>query len=208
MIPSSTVRIGTVNFQLPTNTVNTMTFSSASEQTSYFAGKCQRIMSDAVYIRPDMNTVSFNADANSLYGYNYMMFLNPDRSKWWYAFITDIVYVNDGVCKVVFQIDDLQTWMFDYSLTECYVEREHIQNDEVGANILAEPVSTGELKYVSNDILDSGNHPSTGITELVPIVFTAEEPYDNGVGGYAKRSAVGGWNNAVYSGCGMYVFKR
>lgn len=207
MIPSSTVRIGTVNFQLPSNTVNTMTFSSASAQASYFAGRCQRIMDDAVYIRPDMNVVSFNADANSLYGYNYMMFLNPDRSKWWYAFITDIVYVNDGVCKVVFQIDDLQTWMFDYSLTECYVEREHIQNDEVGANILDEPVSTGELKYVSNDILDSGNHPSTGLTELVPIVFTAEEPYDNGAGGFAKRSASGGWNNAVYSGCGMYVFK-
>lgn len=207
MIPASIVRVGTVNFQVPSNTVNTMTFPSASAQAAYFAGKCTKVMSDAVYIRPDENIVSFNQDANELYGYNYMMFTNPNRSKWWYAFITDVIYVNDGVCKIVFQIDDLQTWAFDYDLTECYVEREHIQNDEVGANLLDEPVSTGELKYVANDNLDSTNHPSTGLTELVPIVFTAEEPYDNGVGGYAKRSSSGGWNNAVYSGCGMYVFK-
>lgn len=204
-IPSSSVRLGNVPFDR--SYMHTMTFPSRSAQASYFAGQCPRLMADSVYIRPDEGKVAFSVNANELYGYNYMMFTNPSNTKWWYAFITDVVYVNDDMCNVMFEVDVMQTWYFDYTLSQCYVEREHVNDDTVGANLLDEPVSTGELKYAAQDILSNIDHPSTGLTELVPVVFTAEEPYDNGLGGYSKRTSIGGWNNAVYSGCGMYVFK-
>jgi hypothetical protein len=204
-MPDSIVRVGSVPFD--SSYTHTMTFASASEQSAYFAGRCPNVMTNSVFIRPDQGQIQFKANSNDLYGCNYVMFFNPDNPKWWYAFVTDIQYVNDDVCRITFQIDVMQTWYFDYALSQCYVEREHVNDDTVGANLLDEPVSTGELKYAAQDILSNDAHPSTGLTTLVPIVFTAEEPYDNGIGGYSKRTSTGGWNNAVYSGCGMYVFK-
>ena len=207
-IPSSVVRVGSVPFN--NNYMHTMTFASKTDQASYFASACPNTMRNSVYIRPDEGQISFEANSNELYGCNYLMFMNPENAKWWYAFIIDIQYVNDSLCRIIFEIDVMQSWYFDYQLSQCYVEREHIQVDTVGANLLDEPVSTGELKYAATDILSNTDHPSTGLTTLVPIVFTSEEPYvvdlPIPVPTWGKRVATGGWNNTIFSGCGMYVF--
>ena len=204
-IPNSIARLGNVPFDRSYR--NTMTFASRSAQASYFAGVCPNVMQDAVYIRPEEGSVRFNVNASAVNSNNYMMFSNSAQEYWWYAFILEVEYINEDACRVVFEIDVIQTWYFDFHFNPCYVEREHTRNDAVGANLLDEPVSTGELKYAASDILDSTSHPSTGLTELVPIVFTSEEPYSGDWGGFAKRTVNGGWNNAVYSGAGMYVFK-
>ena len=204
-IPNSIARLGVVPFDRTYR--HTMTFPSRAAQTSYFTGVCTRVMSESVYIRPEDGSVRFNVNASEINQHNYIMFTNTESSRWWYAFVLDVEYINDETSRVIFQIDVMQTWMFDYTVHPCYVEREHANDDTVGNWLLDEPVSTGELKFVASDILDSTNHPSTGLTELVPIVFTSEEPYSGDWGGFAKRTVNGGWNNAVYSGAGMYVFK-
>lgn len=204
-IPNSIARLGVVPFDRSYR--HTMTFPSRAAQASYFTGVCSRVMGDSVYIRPEDGSVRFNVNASEINQCNYIMFTNTESSHWWYAFINEVEYLNDQTCRVVFQIDVMQTWMFDYTLHPCYVEREHVNDDTVGSNLLDEPVSTGELKFAASDVLDSSSHPSTGLTELVPIVFTSEEPYSGDWGGFAKRTVNGGWNNAVYSGAGMYVFK-
>ena len=204
-IPNSIARLGVVPFDRTYR--HTMTFPSRAAQTSYFTGVCTRVMSESVYIRPEDGSVRFNVNASEINQHNYIMFTNTESSRWWYAFVLDVEYINDETSRVIFQIDVMQTWMFDYTVHPCYVERGHANDDTVGNWLLDEPVSTGELKFVASDILDSTNHPSTGLTELVPIVFTSEEPYSGDWGGFAKRTVNGGWNNAVYSGAGMYVFK-
>lgn len=204
-IPNSIARLGVVPFDRTYR--HTMTFPSRVAQTSYFTGVCTRVMSESVYIRPEDGSVRFNVNASEINQHNYIMFTNTESSRWWYAFVLDVEYINDETSRVVFQVDVMQTWMFDYTVHPCYVEREHANDDTVGNWLLDEPVSTGELKFVASDILDSTSHPSTGLTELVPIVFTSQEPYSGDWGGFAKRTVNGGWNNAVYSGAGMYVFK-
>ena len=42
----------------------------------------------------------------------------------------------------------MQTWLFDYTLKECYVEREHSATDKIGDNIVAESLGTSD--YVVN----------------------------------------------------------
>lgn len=41
----------------------------------------------------------------------------------------------------------MQTWFFDVTLEQCFVEREHVMNDTIGANLQPEPVDLGDYVY-------------------------------------------------------------
>ena len=94
-----------------------------------------------------------------MYDCNYLCFRNINfGSKWFYAFIDKIEYINNATSEIYYSIDLIQTWMFDYSLEQCFVEREHTITDEIGDNIVDEKLDTGE--YVSEDMqyLDPGHY--------------------------------------------------
>ena len=61
---------------------------------------------------------------------NYIRFYNQDDngvdSKRWYGFVTHLEYENRGMTRVYFEIDVLQTFMFDMDFKESYVAREHM----------------------------------------------------------------------------------
>lgn len=77
---------------------------------------------------------------------NYMAFKNTafDPNKWFYAFVTKVEYINNNVCEVDFELDVMQTWMFDYTLGKCFVEREHAASDALFANTVPENVELGD----------------------------------------------------------------
>lgn len=114
------------------------------------------------YIRADRNSIKVNVPSEKMYSYNYMMFCNnwqndylnpPDydnpTGKWFFCFITKIEYINNKTSRVYFEVDDIQTWHFDYELEQCYVERNHTLTDYIGDNIISENVPLGE-EYVIN----------------------------------------------------------
>lgn len=80
---------------------------------------------------------------------NYMAFQNPNYSnKWFFAFIDDVEYDNDGTSRIRYTIDEFSTW-FDYWKPEpCFVEREHVNDDTIGLHTLPEGLDCGE--YVIN----------------------------------------------------------
>lgn len=113
--------------------------------------------------------------AESLFDCNYMMFRNENfgsfvrtgvgddgylRKKWFYAFITDVEYVNNEVARVTFEIDVMQTWMFDYELEQCFIEREHSETDGIGDNIVPENLDIGDsyLTTESYDVIAKTEH--------------------------------------------------
>lgn len=78
---------------------------------------------------------------------NYIMFRNDlFQHKWFYAFITDIIFVGNRVYNIHFELDYMQTYMFNYKLKECWIERQHVSNDEIGRHTLPEPVDLGPYK--------------------------------------------------------------
>ena len=98
------------------------------------------------YQRYSRNTIRVEKLADLLYDCNYMMFRNTGYgSKWFYAFITDILYINDNCTQITYEIDVMQTWYFDYEMGQCFVEREHTETDEIGENIVSEDVEIGDL---------------------------------------------------------------
>lgn len=145
--PNSTIRL-LKNVPLDTTYQHSINFTSKSAQTSYFAGLAKYTLSNQSYQRVQKGEMRVNVAADSLYDCNYLMFQNTAfGSKWFYAFITGVEYVNNVTSSVMFEIDVLQTWHFDYTLMPCFIDRQHTTTDEVGDNITPEPVSPGEYVY-------------------------------------------------------------
>ena len=45
---------------------------------------------------------------------------------------------SEGLTRIYFQIDSWQTFMFNVQVKECFVEREHVNNDAIGENLIDE----------------------------------------------------------------------
>ena len=151
------------------NTYNhTLYFESLSAQNSYFHGSTgivKHTLQAQTYQRVEKGKMRIDVPANSLYDCNYLAFQNSAYgNKWFYAFITGVEYKNDKASEVTFEIDDMQTYLFDVDLKECFVEREHSSVDTVGSSITAEPVDLGE--YVVSDYKPLSNL----MTDMVVII--------------------------------------
>lgn len=98
------------------------------------------------YQRYSRNQIRVDKKADDLYDCNYMMFRNTSYgNKWFYAFITEILYINDNCTQLTYEIDEMQTWYFDYEMGQCFVEREHTETDDYDEHLVPEELETGEL---------------------------------------------------------------
>lgn len=92
--------------------------------------------------------------AEQMYECNYIYFRSQDSAKWFPAFIDRIERVNENVADIYYDMDVLQSWMFEWRIKPCMVLREHVNDDTPGKNIMPEPVDTGD--YVVNATAGTG----------------------------------------------------
>lgn len=138
------------NVPLDTTYEHTIYFSSASDQSTYFASLVKYNLTNYTYQRVKRGYARVGIKADSLYDCNYMMFQNTAYgTKWFYAFITSVEYVNDECSEITFELDVMQTWFFNCKPDYCFVEREHSTTDTIGENILPEPVEIGEQVFAT-----------------------------------------------------------
>ena len=134
------------------NTYNhTLWFDSISAQNGYFhGGTAKYTLANNSYQRVERGRMRIEKKADDIYDCNYLAFQNSNYgNKWFYAFITGVEFINNVTSEVTFEIDSMQTYLFDVQLKDCFVAREHSLTDEVGDNIQAEPVECGE--YIGSD---------------------------------------------------------
>lgn len=147
--PNTTIRI-LKNVPLDNTYDHTIYFSDATSQANYLLSKTKYSLIQNTYQRVKRGVARVGIKADNLYDCNYMMFQNINfGSKWFYAFITGVEYVNNECSEVSFELDVMQTWAFDYNPDYCFVEREHTLTDAIGEHIEPEPVEHGE--YVFNN---------------------------------------------------------
>ena len=170
--PATNIRL-LHNVPLDTSYDHTIYFSSASAQSSYFIGLTKYSLASQTYQRVQRGRARVQYKADDLYDCNYMMFQNANYgTKWFYAFITGVEFVNNITSEITFEIDVMQTWFFDCSPDYCFVEREHVDNDAIGSHIEPEPVSLGE--YVMNGYTALG----TALQPLAVYVMIVDEDED------------------------------
>lgn len=147
--PNTTIHL-IRNVGLDNSYTNTHYFSNVSEQYSYFVSHAKRTLNNYSYVIPASNVIRVNIKADEIYDVNYIAFQNSNfGTKWFYAFVNSIDYVSNDVSDIHFEIDVIQTWLTEYQLRPCFIERQHVASDEIGENIVAEPLEVGE--YVGND---------------------------------------------------------
>lgn len=176
--PNTVIRI-LKNCPLDTTYDHTIYFANASSQVSYFQGLTKYTLTQQSYQRVNRGRMRVAVQAENLYDCNYLMFQNSAfGSKWFYAFIKSVEYVNNVTSEIEFEIDVMQTWFFDYTLEQCFVEREHSSTDAIGDNLVPENLETGE--YVSDDFDATGKLGGKSI--VVAATFNGE--YENIGGAY------------------------
>ena len=133
-----------LNVPLEDDMRNTLYFASASAQHTYFQNNISKTYNNVSY-QSETRTFRCPDQIDTVRQYNYIMWQNTAYSnKWFYAFIKKMTYVSDGYTDVVFEVDPLQTFMFDITVKPSFVEREHTNNDTIGANTLPEGLELGE----------------------------------------------------------------
>lgn len=161
-----------LNVPLEDDMKNTLYFSSASAQQSYFSGVIGKTYTNVSY-QSETRTFRCKDEIDTIRQYNYIMWQNSAFSnKWFYAFIKKMEFVSTGFTDVQFEVDPLQTYMFDITINPSFVEREHTNNDTIGNNLLEEPVALGDFVYNGSEVdfaetsKDNG-YLCLGVTELV-----------------------------------------
>ena len=134
-VPNTTIKFLT-DVPLDVDSQNTIFWTNITQQTNYFLSKVKSITTDSgytqalsfdnqMYQRYNRNTLRVAIGVESLYDCNYLMFQNTNytsrtinstakeanaQPKWFYAFITDISYINDNTTEVSYTLDIIQTW--------------------------------------------------------------------------------------------------
>lgn len=162
---------------LEIDNANQLTFANATAQFNYFNSLPKIAVDDYSYQRKD-GTIRFGANFDDLIGYNYVMYRNDAYSnKWFYAFIDNMQYMNDNMTAISISTDTWQTWQFDLNYKRCFVEREHVNNDTIGANTVPENLEIGD--YVINDMRKIPMYQTDNPSTDYYICFVATRlPYD------------------------------
>lgn len=136
---------------------NTIYFESKLTQWAYFRDLVTHTFTNQYYQRYNRGYLRIQANAEDLYEVNYMVFSNsynltptaipPNSAKIFYCFVDNIEYINENVTEIHYTIDIMQTYMFDYTLGECFVEREHSLTDNLFENRIPEDFDANDFTY-------------------------------------------------------------
>lgn len=194
---------------------NTMYFASVADQNSYFDSKVVRSIPKNSYQRVEKGVmrVGWVADTlgdsviETLYKSGYMRFKNTNfENKWFYAFIDKVEYVNNNTVTIVYHLDEIQTWLFDFTFNQCLIERSHTASDVFGQHTIPENIETGPYKAKKLSYLEDGTqHGFDGYeyTPVIVLVTTFDAQGNYAPGGLIHGMGSHSWGD-MYSGLHYY----
>lgn len=136
---------------------HTVYFSTVTAQRTFFTTTAHRrvTLTDLSYQRVGEQSFRVSLSYETVRQYVYLSFDNGGKT--YYAFITNISYVNDAVTEITYNIDVIQTYLFDVTLEPSLIDREHVtvEQDDAYSNLLPEPVNISEYVYSNyNQLVD------------------------------------------------------
>lgn len=126
---------------------DTYDFDSLTAQESFFNNFRVQTFTDFTYQR-ERHSIIVPMIYDRAVEYNYVMYRNRQFStKWFYAFVMEVNYLNPNATEIVIKMDVMQTWLFDYEVKPSFIEREHVYDDTLFKHTLAEGLEFGPIEY-------------------------------------------------------------
>lgn len=152
-------------------------FSNEQEQEQFFNNCDGEIIEENNYIKIDNSfNVNYNFDYLENEGINYLFFNNGYKDI--YAFIIKKEYVRKNVTRLIYDVDVIQTYMFNFSLDNSFVERKVCSINEIS-------------EY--DEGLNIGEH----IIESEQIVFNKDSVYFAMFNGIKEQQIIFGDNGKI-----------
>lgn len=170
---------------------HTLKFEVPDDQEAYFYSlmKYER-MTDLTYLRKN-HYIQVDIRIRDLEGVNYLYTKNPGE-KTRYYFIERKEYLSESATRLHVTLDVMQTYQHDWIIPPCFVEREHVLDDSLGANMIDEGLELGEYVTNSEFSLDFGE---------LAIVIQSSVTLTNPIG----EPITGGIIGNVYNGLALYT---
>ena len=194
--PSSRIILLKTPFEMDER--NQLTFSNKDSQFNYFYNLPKLEYDRCTYQRKE-GVIRYLTDNSLTYEdlleYNYCMYQNENYSdKWFYAYIDNIEYNNDGMSVVSITTDAFQTWQFDIEYKKSFIEREHVNDDTIGLHTIPEGLEHGPY-------INAKSSESFSYADNCYLVIGTTEMYDENV---ERPASV---YNGIYGGLIYNVFK-
>lgn len=194
-------------------TSNSESLDDARErQFNFFVNNYNSIhLPSFTYLREGRRYLRIDLPYTDAIKYNYLIFKNKGttsttpveykyENRYYFAFITRFEYLNDKTTIIYYEIDLLQTYNFDYGLTQCFVEREHSSTDTIGENTIDENLPVGDLIYVYKTNCPALRDWSIAVSSTYAWI------YDNNLERWRTYEAVGSMNGNMYTGLYVQTF--
>lgn len=171
---------------------NELTFNNLGSQLAYFNSTIKHTLDNYTYIRKE-SIINVGLNIDDIINCNYLFYKNKGfTEKYYFCFITDMQYVNENCTAIKIETDVWQTWQFDLVYKKSFVEREHVNNDTVGAHTVPENLEIGE-NIIQSEV------DNTDLQDVCPVVATTVDPEGN--------NEYGSYSGNRYDALGYYIFK-
>lgn len=161
---------------LDVNYNNSLYFASAAARDAWFAAPTSPAsiigtFADYTYIRN--NSVIIEGSIGTYYNANYMRFRNTAyNTRWFYAFVTAVDYVNDHAVRLTYELDLLQTWIHDVTLLPSYIDRMHVADDTRYSSLTDEGLELGEYELIEEPVApfsqaSTGTYAIMGVSRYI-----------------------------------------
>ena len=174
---------------------HTIYFATKNLQIEYFSGKVVKTFSGYSYIRRSWS-IRVGATMEQARTWSYLYFTNPGENKTYYYFINNIEYINENTVELKVEMDVMQTYMFDYAVLNCFVEREHSSTDNIGDHVLDEGLEIGDMVVNDQINLAMGDMCLMIMTSIAIYQEVSKDNYTTNTGDIF---------NGVYSGMSIYA---
>lgn len=102
-------------------------FTSFENQKRYFEKHKRGWWVGCSYIKHSRNELKVNFNPQVVQNCNYISFRNPNFENWeYYAEIISYEYISNEVCKIKYEIDWFQSYMFAVTYQESFIEKQHL----------------------------------------------------------------------------------
>lgn len=183
------------NIPFSKNYEHNLFFNDKEEQSKYFIEKIDRKLLQYKYIKDEeADSINVALSRNILNRCNYLSFKNDNRT--YYCFITKLKYISVNVTQIFYEIDLINTYIYDVHFNKSFIEREHIskvddtefnRNNAVFENLeQGIPVINGKSEVQS-------------LKDTTPVLASTVEPSDFATVG-------GGKYTGLYSAVSLFAF--